>query len=148
MKKEKEKKRKRDKAVVAAKDTDESLPAFSMERPAVSEKAGAPDSMMYLRQVLDQLGGKWRLQVLWSLRDGEGLRYGSIKSSIPGITDMMLSQSLRELCQTGLVERRQFQKIPPRVEYRILQQGSTLLPVIRWLIDWQRNRMIGQPPQG
>lgn len=148
MKKEKEKKRKRDKAVVAAKDTDESLPTFSMERPPVPEKAVTPDSMMYLRQVLDQLGGKWRLQVLWSLRDGEGLRYGSIKSSIPGITDMMLSQSLRELCQTGLVERRQFQEIPPRVEYRILQQGSTLLPVIRWLIDWQRNRMAEQPPQG
>lgn len=148
MKKEKEKKRKRDKAIVTTKDTDESLPAFSMECPPVPEKTVIPDSMMYLRQVLDQLGGKWRLQVLWSLRDGEGLRYGSIKSSIPGITDMMLSQSLRELCQTGLVERRQFQEIPPRVEYRILQQGSTLLPVIRWLIDWQRNRMAEQPPQG
>ncbi len=146
--KEKEKKRKRDKAAVSARDTDEMAPSFSVEFPAVTEKEGNLDSMMCLRQALEQLGGKWRLQVLWSLRGGEGLRYGNIKSAIPGITDMMLSQSLRELCQTGLVERRQFQEIPPRVEYRILQQGSSLLPVIGWLIDWQKNRNAEMPPQG
>ena len=53
---------------------------------------------------------------------------------------MMLSQSLRELCQSGLTERQQYQEIPPRVEYRILKDGAALIPVIQWLIQWQQNR--------
>ena len=58
--KEKEKKRKRDKAAVSARDTDEMAPSFSVEFPAVTEKEGNLDSMMCLRQALEQLGGKWR----------------------------------------------------------------------------------------
>ena len=59
--------------------------------------ADSPVGMENLRLAMNELGGKWRLQVLWSLRSGDGLRYVGIKNTIPGITDMMLSQSLREL---------------------------------------------------
>lgn len=102
--------------------------------------ADSPVGMENLRLAMNELGGKWRLQVLWSLRSGDGLRYVGIKNTIPGITDMMLSQSLRELCQSGLAERQQYQEIPPRVEYRILPDGAALIPIIRGIIDWQENR--------
>lgn len=139
LKKEKEKKKKRERQLesegssLGAEITAEEIP----ESPFLEDGA---KSMDYLRQALNDLGGKWRLQVLWSLREGNGMRYGSIKSAIPGITDMMLSQSLRELCQSGLAERRQYQEIPPRVEYRILKDGASLIPVIQWLIQWQQER--------
>lgn len=140
LKKEKEKKKKRERPA----ETDSAF----LSPPSVAGSPGAEGnaedslSMESLRQALNDLGGKWRLQVLWSLREGNGMRYGSIKSAIPGITDMMLSQSLRELCQSGLTERRQYQEIPPRVEYRILKDGESLIPVIQWLIQWQQNRKL------
>lgn len=139
LKKDKEKKKKRERQADSERAPLEA--AFASEEraaePLLEDYAG---SMDFLRQALADLGGKWRLQVLWSLREGNGMRYGSIKSAIPGITDMMLSQSLRELCQSGLTERRQYQEIPPRVEYRILKDGASLIPVIQWLIQWQQNR--------
>ena len=140
--KEKEKKKKREKQSVNSRASEEPAaePPFS-ESSLPEHTDDLSGGMNDLRQALEELGGKWRLQVLWSLRSGGELRYGTIKSAIPGITDMMLSQSLRDLCQSGLVERQQYQEIPPRVEYRIRPEGITLIPVIQWLIDWQKNRM-------
>lgn len=138
LKKEKEKKKKRERPA----ETDSAFLSPPSVGDSLIAAGNVEDSMSMesLRQALNDLGGKWRLQVLWSLREGSGMRYGSIKSAIPGITDMMLSQSLRELCQSGLTERRQYQEIPPRVEYRILKDGESLIPVIQWLIQWQQNR--------
>jgi DNA-binding HxlR family transcriptional regulator len=127
----KEKKKKREKKVESS--------AFP-EEVSAGPFEEAVESMEALRKASEELGGKWRLRVLWSLRDGAGLRYGGIKNSIPGITDMMLSQCLRELCQSGFVERQQFQEIPPRVEYHILQDGEELLPLLQWVIQWQQKR--------
>ena len=144
MKKEKDKKKKREKQLSAAREEEKGTPelaaAAETDRKKISGETEAAESMKDLRCALEELGGKWRLQVLWSLRGGEGLRYSSIKGQISGITDMMLSQSLRELCRSGLLKRQQFQEIPPRVEYRILQDGQELIPLIQWLVNWQRNR--------
>lgn len=139
MKKEKDKKKRREKQELLKPTAEPMLTKIKMAEPDFS--TNNIEGMLYLRQALDVLGGKWRLQVLWSLREGEGLRYGKIKNEIPGITDMMLSQSLRELCQFGLVTRQQYQEIPPRVEYQILPGGVSLLPLIRQLIDWQKERV-------
>ena len=73
------------------------------------------------------------------LRSGESIRYREIKAGITGITDMMLSQSLREMSADGLVERRQFQEIPPRVEYQITQLGAGALPGLELLAKWMKN---------
>lgn len=82
------------------------------------------------------IGGKWKLRILWALSARSGRRYGDIKRDIPEITDMMLSQSLRELTSDGLIGRTQFQEIPPRVEYHLTSLGKSLLPVIENLRDW------------
>lgn len=92
-----------------------------------------------LLSLYDKLGGKWKLRIVWVLRSGESMRYGEIKAGITGITDMMLSQSLRELCADGLAERRQFQEIPPRVEYQLTPLGAGALPALELLAQWMKN---------
>jgi DNA-binding HxlR family transcriptional regulator len=93
----------------------------------------ADESLPY---ALNLIGGKWKLRILWVLRNGESLRYGEIKQRIPSITDMMLSQSLRELTADELTMRCQYQQIPPRVEYQITPIGAELIPAITLLNAW------------
>ena len=119
MKKEKEKKKKRDRR----------LPEPAPAEAPVPEA----DPFLYLNRTV---GGKWKLRILWALRDGSSKRYRQIKDEVSGITDMMLSQSLRELCADAFAERRQFQEIPPRVEYRLTPGGAELLPALSLLVQW------------
>ncbi len=88
-------------------------------------------------------GRKMEAPHLWGLgqsSESGGLRYGDLKEKIPGITDMMFSQSLKDLTAQGLIQRTQFQEIPPRVEYALTPKGSSLLPVIASLYDWAVGR--------
>lgn len=97
-----------------------------------------------LEYALSRVGGKWKLRILWRLgqsSESGGLRYGDLKEKIPGITDMMFSQSLKDLTAQGLIQRTQFQEIPPRVEYALTPEGSSLLPVIASLYDWAVGQM-------
>lgn len=135
MKKDKEKKKKREKH--------ESQPESAILSSAEPEDSFAQgdsdtDPMEYL---LTEIGGKWKLRILWALRGGESMRYGDIRKKTRFITDMMLSQSLRELTQSGLVTRRQFQQIPPRVEYQITPAGAGLVPAMELLCAWACKRI-------
>lgn len=123
--KEKEKKKKRTRQATAPAEQPQDLTAFPQE-----------EALQLLHQ---KLGGKWKMRILWTLRGRKSIRYGEIKSGIPGITDMMLSQSLRELCADGLVDRHQFQEIPPRVEYQITPLGFGALPGVELLAKWITN---------
>ncbi len=93
---------------------------------------------------LNEIGGKWKIRVLWVLRSGQSLRYGEIKQEIPLITDMMLSQSLRELTKSGLTERRQYRQIPPKVEYQITEKGKELIPGVTLIWQWAYNQIEGE----
>lgn len=97
-----------------------------------------------LEYALARIGGKWKLRILWGLGqvpENGGLRYGDLKEKIPGITDMMFSQSLKDLAAEGFIQRTQFQQIPPRVEYALTPEGISLLPVIAALYDWAVKQM-------
>lgn len=130
MKKEKEKKKKRTRIL---EEPELQQGDTTPEKPQLGD---AKDSLELLHQ---KLGGKWKPRVLWVLQSGESIRYREIKAEITGITDMMLSQSLREMCADGLVERRQFQEIPPRVEYQITPLGAGALPGLELLAKWMKN---------
>lgn len=93
-----------------------------------------------LQRAVSLVGGKWKLRILWALRAGEPVRYGEIRQRVPGITDMMLSQSLRELTADGLIERQQYQEIPPRVEYVVAGAGAGLLPALELICAWARKQ--------
>ncbi|MCH4238711.1 MAG: helix-turn-helix transcriptional regulator [Oscillospiraceae bacterium] len=89
-----------------------------------------------LASALEKIGGKWKLRILMALGSGESLRYGELRGRVAGITDMMLSQSLKELCAAGLTERHQYQQIPPRVEYQITDKAEGALQAAVLLCGW------------
>lgn len=85
------------------------------------------------------IGGKWRLPILWAIHKQEVIRYNELKRQIEGITNMMLTQSLKELESYGLLIRKQYPEIPPRVEYMLSEDGKTLIPSLKQLAAWGEN---------
>lgn len=82
------------------------------------------------------LGGKWKLPIIARLTAYDTLRFSRLQKLLPGVTQKMLTQQLRELEEAGLVARRIYAEVPPRVEYRLTAHGQTLQPVIDSLTDW------------
>lgn len=91
------------------------------------------ESICPIRYALSTIGGKWKLPLLCLLATGKPTRYGELKKKIPGITNMMLAQSLKELESTGIVNRKQYNEIPPKVEYTLTENGESLLPTLKLL---------------
>lgn len=81
------------------------------------------------------IGGKWKGVVLYHLVEGT-LRFGEIRRRIPNVTQRMLTNQLRELESDGLIARRVYPQVPPRVEYSLTARGLTLKPVILALKAW------------
>ena len=84
---------------------------------------------------VDVVGGRWRTVILSRLKDGVH-RYGELRRLIPGVSEKMLSQRLRELEADGLVTRRDMGTMPPHVEYELTDEGRSLTPVLQALYDW------------
>ncbi|MFO7153254.1 MAG: helix-turn-helix domain-containing protein [Bacillota bacterium] len=85
---------------------------------------------------LNLIGGKWRLPVIWALSKNGTMRYNELKRSIHGITNMMLTQVLKELELYGIICRKQYMEIPPRVEYSLTDNGQKLIPALKALAHW------------
>ncbi len=85
---------------------------------------------------LSIVGQKWKLPILWYLYETQSTRYNELKRRIPGITNIMLTKSLRELESDGLVNRRVFENIPPKVEYSLTPLGLQLIPALNELYKW------------
>jgi DNA-binding HxlR family transcriptional regulator len=84
---------------------------------------------------LDIIGGKWKMPIIWRLKEGT-LRYGEIRKSLPKITHKMLTQQLRELEADEIIVRKVFQEVPPKVEYNLTLLGKSVLPIIDLLNEW------------
>ena len=80
--------------------------------------------------VLEIIGGKWKGFILYHLLD-ETLRFNEIRRRLPGITQRMLTNQLRELEASGIVFRQVYAEVPPKVEYSLTSKGKTLAPIIR-----------------
>jgi len=85
---------------------------------------------------LELIGGKWKGLLLYHLLQGGTQRFNALKRSLPNITQRMLTNQLRELEESGLVFRKVYAEVPPRVEYSLTEQGRTLAPVIHELKVW------------
>jgi DNA-binding HxlR family transcriptional regulator len=83
------------------------------------------------------IGGKWKTVVLWYLRK-EKKRFSELKARIPDITEKMLSLQLKELERDGIVKRKVYAEVPPRVEYSLTDFGKSLVPVLESIADWGR----------
>ena len=87
---------------------------------------------------MDYIAGKWKTVVLWYLRKDKK-RYSELRRLIPDITEKMLSIQLKQLEKDGVVFRKVYAEIPPRVEYSMTAFGKTLIPVVEAIAKWGRN---------
>ncbi len=88
-----------------------------------------------IRRILDRIGDKWTLLVVATL-DGERLRFTELQQRIPGISQRMLTRTLRHLERDGLVVRTAYAEVPPRVEYELTPTGRTLIAPAVTLAQW------------
>lgn len=81
------------------------------------------------------IGGKWKLPVLYNLR-AKTLRFGEIQKALPQVTQKMLTQQLRELESDGMISRKVYAEVPPKVEYSITPLAKQLEPILDLLCGW------------
>lgn len=84
---------------------------------------------------LDVLAGKWKILILWYLR-AETKRFNELQKLMPRTTQKMLIQKLRELENDGLVNRKVYPVVPPKVEYSLTSYGESLKPILKSLYLW------------
>lgn len=89
-----------------------------------------------LRGALNAIGGKWKLPILCSLLSNGASRYSELLKNTRGISNTMLSQTLRELEEDGLVRRAEYLEVPIRVEYELTDRARRLQPILNDLIRW------------
>jgi len=82
------------------------------------------------------IGGKWKMRIIYALGCESILRYGGLKRNIPYITHKMLSTQLKELENDGLITRKEYPQIPPKVEYSLSKKGLSLLPILDEMCKW------------
>ncbi len=86
--------------------------------------------------LLEMLQGRWKSQLIYELCIYDSVRFGQLKKDLPGITNTMLTKSLRELEDDGLVNRVQYNEVPPHVEYSLSDMGRDLYPVFYAIMNW------------
>ena len=87
---------------------------------------------------LEIIGGKWKGVILYHLLE-RTYRFGELKRTMPGITQRMLTKQLRELEADGIIHRKVYAQVPPKVEYSLTEVGESLRNVITMMRDWGRN---------
>ncbi len=89
-----------------------------------------------LQNVMNAIGGKWKMSILCSLSNNGPTRYNDIKRRMKGISNTMLSKSLKELEEDGLVKRNEYMEVPVRVEYETTEKIQSLFPILSELAVW------------
>ena len=87
---------------------------------------------------MNYIGGKWKTIVLWYLRKDKK-RFSELRRLIPNITEKMLSLQLKDLENDGLVSRKLYAEVPPKVEYFLTDFGKSLIPMLEEIARWGRN---------
>lgn len=98
-----------------------------------------------LDAAMDVISGKWKTLILWELSAQGTRRFAELRRGLPGVSEKMLTQHLREMETDGLVHRRVYPEVPPRVEYSLTEEGSSLNVALESLGDWgaERIRRVG-----
>ena len=94
-----------------------------------------------IKYLISVFGGKWKLPAICIIANGAPVRYGQIKRELGSITNMMLSKTLKELEKDGIIYRKQYNEVPPHVEYSLSDAGKTILPVINEMSKWATLQM-------
>ncbi|EFC83195.1 helix-turn-helix domain-containing protein [Parafrankia sp. EUN1f] len=89
---------------------------------------------------MDVVSGKWKSLILWELNNHGTRRFGELRRGLPGVSEKMLIQHLREMEEDGLVHREVYREVPPRVEYSLTEHGTSLNEALRPLGEWGKRR--------
>lgn len=113
--------------------------------PKSAELFPTPDAASDgVERALRMLEGRWKLVILFHLFGGKVLRFSELERAIPGVSQKMLIQQLRQLEADGLVARTIYPQVPPKVEYGLTAWGQSLCPALDALLLWA----VGRPEQG
>lgn len=102
----------------------------------IDEILNDPQKKAHVDGIIPLLHGKWELQIMLEVCRADVLRFGEYKRRLPNITNSVLTAALRNLERWGLITRKQYNEIPPRVEYAPTEKGKSLLPVCYEIIKW------------
>ncbi len=94
-----------------------------------------------IRNILNRISDKWTLLVMYTLNGHESLRFRDLAAELEDISQKMLVLTLRTLEADGLVERKVYAEVPPRVEYSLTDRAHSLFPIINQLIQWAKEHM-------
>ena len=97
-----------------------------MYKPKLEKNIRCP-----LEYGLDVFGGKWKSRIICVLADKKVLRYSSLRKEMINITDAVLASALKELISDGIIDRHQYDEIPPRVEYSLTEKGKSVVPILQ-----------------
>lgn len=111
--------------------------------PTTSEAAA-----LGVERVLGVIDGRWKLEILFNLFGGRVRRFSELERAIPGVSQKMLAQQLRQLEHDGLVHRTVHQEVPPKVEYALTPWGQSLCPALDALLRWATAPGAEPPPAG
>ena len=114
---------------------DDFLKVSMLEMTIAKNRDVSSEEYGELRKALTLIAGKWKLEILWRLHHRTH-RFGELMKAIPSVTQHMLTRQLRELEADGLVTRRVFAEVPPRVEYSMTEATKALEPTIQSLVAW------------
>lgn len=85
---------------------------------------------------LEIFGGKWKSRVICVLNEKKVLRYSGIRNEMINITDTVLAATLKDLIKDGIINRIQYNEIPPRVEYELTERGKSVVPILQSICRW------------
>jgi DNA-binding HxlR family transcriptional regulator len=94
--------------------------------------------MCPLEHGLDVFGGKWKSRIICVLSTKDVMRYNEIRKELGNITDGVLTAMLKELTEDKIIDRKQYNEIPARVEYALTEEGKTVLPILTSICQWSR----------
>lgn len=97
-----------------------------------------------IEATLEVIGGKWKTSILWHLRS-DVRRFSELKRLMPKITQRMLTQQLRMLESNGIVARKVYPVVPPKVEYSLTPLGKSLRPILDQMCAWGEKRLRNLP---
>lgn len=89
-----------------------------------------------IRDIISRISSKWAMLVLVTLHSNGTMRFNDIQKSIGEVSQRMLTVTLRSLEADGLIHRKVYPEVPPRVEYKLSERGESLTPLLQSLIDW------------
>jgi DNA-binding HxlR family transcriptional regulator len=111
------------------------------KQPAVPKQAPAkgPATRCPAEATLGVIGGRWKVPILWHLLVGTR-RFSELRRALGHVTQKMLAQQLRELERDGVVSRKVYAEVPPKVEYSLTARGRSLRPVVDSMCRWGKGR--------